>query len=253
MSASSSPSPFLTGMDATYGRMLAFNENMARDNWDWFKEHQRPYEEQVIDAQSALLPQQVALSSADMAAQYELLPYATAYGIEGFEAQRHLLPHQTQLTRSQLEAQQALLPFQTEYEANRLTSQNETLPYLHALGVERIEAQRHLMPYETQTKREQHDAVGQLRTDAAQGIDIDRRVGQAGADAQAIGDAQKRSSQRDLIRMGINPASGRYAGLQRDAEISTAGNKLGAMNQARWTGEEENWQRRVQAAQGFGL
>ena len=197
--------------------LSAANEKIQKESWDIFKDVQLPYEKDYVGFQRALLPAQYGLAqiTLDNAAQ--------------------------------------LAPLQHQYDMDTLQSKSTLLPYVTAYGVEKLESDRELLPYLTQTKIGQTQAIDQLREEAAKGIDIERRVGQAGADAQAIGDAQKAASQRDLTRMGINPASGRYAGMQRDAEISTAGNKLGAMNQARWNADTENWNRRTSVAQGFGL
>lgn len=60
-----------------------------------------------------------------------------------------------------------------------------------------------------------------------------RMVGQAGADAeQAIGQ-QTAAMGRNLARYGINPNSGRFAGISGDNAIRGAAIKTGAMNNAR--------------------
>ena len=212
-SLSPSGSSFLSGLSG----LSEQSEKIQGEMWDLYKSIQLPYERDYAEFHRALLPAQYGYERARI----------------GFEAD--MMPGRYGLEQASIAAKTQLLPYATAY------------------GIEKFEADRTLLPHQTKTRIGQMDAIAQLRAEAAKGIDIERRVGQAGADAQAISDAQKSASQRDLTRMGINPASGRYAGLQRDAEISTAGNKLGAMNQARWTAETEDWNRRAHVAQGFGI
>lgn len=62
---------------------------------------------------------------------------------------------------------------------------------------------------------------------------------QAAAAAEARGDvqssaaAQREASQRDAASMGLNPASGRFQGINRSSDMATALAAAGAQNQAR--------------------
>lgn len=63
----------------------------------------------------------------------------------------------------------------------------------------------------------------------------DKMAAEAKADVLASADQQRQASTRQLSAMGINPASGRFAGVNRAGETATALNAAGAQNQARNT------------------
>lgn len=63
----------------------------------------------------------------------------------------------------------------------------------------------------------------------------DKMAAEAKADVLASADQQRQASTRQLSSMGINPASGRFAGVNRAGETATALNAAGAQNQARNT------------------
>lgn len=63
----------------------------------------------------------------------------------------------------------------------------------------------------------------------------DKMAAEAKADVLASADQQRQASIRQLSAMGINPASGRFAGVNRAGETATALNAAGAQNQARNT------------------
>lgn len=60
-------------------------------------------------------------------------------------------------------------------------------------------------------------------------------AGQARADVQSAADTQRQITQRTAAAQGINPGSGRYAGVDRAAELTTAVQAAGAENKARDT------------------
>lgn len=76
-------------------------------------------------------------------------------------------------------------------------------------------------------------------------------VNRAGVDAQVLADNAVGTVQRGLSRMGVNPNSGRFAGLTQEASLSGAAMKAGAMNRARAAEREGEFGRVVQAA-GLG-
>lgn len=73
----------------------------------------------------------------------------------------------------------------------------------------------------------------------------------AGVDAQMATDNAMGAMSRNLSRMGINPASGRYAGLMTETALTGAANKAGAMNRARMAEREGEFGRLVTAS-GLG-
>lgn len=73
--------------------------------------------------------------------------------------------------------------------------------------------------------------------------------------ANAVGanfDRTRGMAERNMGRVGINPASGRWQGLMAGLARNEAANRAGAMTAARGTGRNENWARQMQAG-GLGL
>lgn len=67
----------------------------------------------------------------------------------------------------------------------------------------------------------------------------DMLAGEAKADVASSAAEQKASTERSQTAMGVNPNSGRFAGVDRAAETSTALAEAGAQNQARNTSRKE--------------
>ena len=59
------------------------------------------------------------------------------------------------------------------------------------------------------------------------------RAAEAAADVQSAAAAQRGAAQRSAAAMGIDPRSGRYAGIDRASELTTALGTAGARNNAR--------------------
>jgi len=83
-----------------------------------------------------------------------------------------------------------------------------------------------------------------LVREAMQGIPIQPTVDRAGQEVIQAFDKNVRMAQRDLARMGINPASPRFAALLGDFTTARAAAEAGARNEARNRAQAENWARR---------
>ena len=66
----------------------------------------------------------------------------------------------------------------------------------------------------------------------------------AAASAQAFGNVQA-SNQRAMGAMGVNPNSGRFAGINAQANLGLAAQRAGAMTGARQQAEQMGWARRM--------
>lgn len=67
---------------------------------------------------------------------------------------------------------------------------------------------------------------------------VQAEMGRAGATATQAGDAQRQAALRDLESFGVDPSSGRYAGLDTAERMQTAASAAGAQNQARVNTEQ---------------
>jgi hypothetical protein len=84
--------------------------------------------------------------------------------------------------------------------------------------------------------------MDQLWTESRQ-FSPEDNANRAAVDVNAAYDSSRGQMQRGLSRMGINPNSGRFAGLQQQWGIARAAALAGAMNRARAQGKEENFLR----------
>lgn len=85
--------------------------------------------------------------------------------------------------------------------------------------------------------------IPEFYNQALQGVDVNRRVGQATADTwQGIKGAQTNLNQNAAM-MGINPASGRFQSQMRNQSLDNARALGGARTAARDKAEEENFSR----------
>lgn len=67
-------------------------------------------------------------------------------------------------------------------------------------------------------------------------------------------DRERGMMRRDVARMGVNPASGRMAGMMESLARAEAAARAGAMTSARFAGQRENFQRALQASNlGMGI
>lgn len=66
----------------------------------------------------------------------------------------------------------------------------------------------------------------------------------AAASAQAFGNVQA-SNQRAMASMGVNPNSGRFAGINAQSNLGLAAQRAGAMTGARQQAEQMGWARRM--------
>ncbi len=79
-------------------------------------------------------------------------------------------------------------------------------------------------------------------------IDPEMMAGEAGMDQQMATSRGMEGMKRDLQRYGINPNSGRFAGLMQKATLQGAADRAGAQTRARMEGRDMNAARSIQMA-----
>ena len=93
-----------------------------------------------------------------------------------------------------------------------------------------------------------------LAEQAARGLNVEQFTGQAVADVQQSFDKAEEIATRNLQRFGVNPNTGRFAGLNRKIELARASSEAGAVTSTRRFIEEEDFRRRAAVANlGRGL
>lgn len=160
--------------------------------------------------------------------------YQKPYEIQQTEANTTLLPFETEAARQQtiLAGQQAqvgqdLLPLQTDAAKAKLQDQISTLGMMQPLKTNFFQQ-------------------------ASQGVDVQGRMGQAQADvAKGFQDAHEGTAMA-MSRMGVNPASGRFAGVASSQDAAKAAAVAGARTQARTAAEDENF-KRLSLGMQFGM
>ena len=146
-----------------------------------------------------------------------------AYEIEQVKANRAALPYESKLYTSGLKTASSLLPMQERLARSQIQNAMDMQP-------DRNAAERRYL------------------SDAAQGVDVNERVGQAQADVVNAWAGLDDARNREMARMGVNPDSGRYAGVYAEQQAKQAAQIADARNKARFAGEEESYQRRRDAA-----
>lgn len=81
---------------------------------------------------------------------------------------------------------------------------------------------------------------------------LSQYTNEAAGNVAAGYDRARGIGERNLSRLGINPASGRWQGLMANLARSEAAGTAGALTAARTAGRLDNWNRQTQAA-GLGL
>ena len=82
----------------------------------------------------------------------------------------------------------------------------------------------------------------------------DQLAGKAAADVEGQAAIQKQASAREMARMGVNPNSGRFRGMDAARGLQTAGMRAGAMTGARERAEQIGYARKLDVVgMGRGL
>ena len=157
-------------------------------------------------------------------------------------------------------------PYETlQTEANTRMLPYETESYMQQLvtSAQQSEAQRELLPWQTGAAQaqlaDQIDTIGQMQPvktnffqQAAQGKDVAGAMASAQADAAKGFEDAAAATARNMSRMGVNPNSGRFAGVNAEQDLAKAAAVAGARTQARTTTEDENF-RRLALGMQYGM
>ncbi len=128
------------------------------------------------------------------------------------------------------------------YEIAQAQANMEALPLETNLYKKQLTAATNLLPA-------QQAAAQKFLTASADGVDVNERMALAQADVANSWANQQAATERAAARMGVNPNSGRFQGMQAAQDISKAAQMAGARTQARVGAEQENFDRLTKAAQ----
>lgn len=127
------------------------------------------------------------------------------------------------------------------YEIAQTQANMQLLPLETNLYKSQLESAQKLLPQQTETAQK-------FLTASAQGVDVNERMALATADASNAWKGVADQTARANARMGVNPNSGRYQGIQAELGTQQAAQIAGARTQARVGAEAENYDRLTKAA-----
>jgi hypothetical protein len=135
--------------------------------------------------------------------------------------------------------------YQKPYEMQQIAANTELLPreteYSKASLDDKIQTLGMMQPVKTNFFQQ-----------AAEGKDVHGQMAMAQADvAKGFEDTQAATS-RAMGRAGVNPSSGRYAGVSASTDLAKAAAVAGARTQARTATEDENF-KRLSVGMQFGM
>lgn len=225
---------------------------------------QAALESRALEAQHQLLQPMLDVQLAQLASNYETMPYLHGYGIESIESARHLLPYQTRAQRSGAElahltneSKVRLLPYGEDATRTGMQLQTGTnemgmrlLPYNEDATRTGLELERDQNRMDRMLIPNRHFAQEKFYQEANQGVNPEEWAARSGIDVGAAYAGADAALRRDAARMGgVDPSSGRFASAQGGYGLNMARDLAAARTQGRRAGEDENWNRRVMAAQ----
>jgi hypothetical protein len=128
------------------------------------------------------------------------------------------------------------------YEIAQAKANLEVLPIEMDLYKQTLGSASQLLPAQTQASQK-------FLAQSINGVDVNERMGLAKADAASAWKNVSEQNARENARMGVNPNSGRFAGVQAALGTQQAAQTAGAVTQARVGAEQENYDRLLKAAQ----
>lgn len=131
------------------------------------------------------------------------------------------------------------------YEIAQSQANMELLPLETELYKQQMASAKELLPQQT-------EAAKQFLTASTQGVDINERMALATADASNAWKGVQDQTSRANARMGVNPNSGKFQGVQAALGTQQAAQLAGARTQARVGAEQENYDR-LKGAAGLNL
>lgn len=177
-----------------------------------------------------------------------------------------LMPLQENLQEEQIRADIGLLPLQKEAEAASLAASLRLTPlkaqaeeaYL-GLTPDRVQAEKAALGLQQTKIADTESAIKErapLRSaffkQAAEGIDVGRRMDQAQAEVQHTHDIGARDLRRNLAVAKVNPGDPAYANILRRNDLEKTKNIAAARSTARNSSEEEQF-KRLALASSYGV
>lgn len=206
-------------IDYEYNRRMAEiaerQQAMAEEYMDFWRDAYKPMEE------------------AQIAANVELMPLETEYAKAQLTDKLGILPEEEKLRRQEL-------AFQT----SELGRQDVTKGLEHQVMQADLATQLDLAPV-------RKEVASSFYEQALNGVNVRDRMNMAGADvARGFSEAEA-ANRREAMRMGLNPASGRFADQMRTTSLDRARGIGAARTTARREAEDERF-KRASAAMNFG-
>lgn len=127
-----------------------------------------------------------------------------------------------------------------EYEIEVARANSELLPYMS-------DATRNELQYQSEASKANAELMPEYYKAATEGVDVQRRMDEAGNEVRAQTKLGQESMRREMGRYGIDPGSSTFATAQNTAALETAKGVAGARTAAKTQAEQENFQRMGQA------
>ena len=132
------------------------------------------------------------------------------------------------------------------YEIAQARSNLELLPLETDTYKSVLESAKNLVPQQTA-------AAENFLSAASKGVDVNERMALATSDASNAWKDVSAQTARANARMGVNPNSGKFQGVQANLATQQASQLAGARTQARVSAEDENYKRLKDAASYSGV
>ena len=167
-------------------------------------------------------------------------------------------PDYTPLAQASKEAAQIQAGLGREQLAFAREQYDRSAPQLEAVANQQMQAQREQMDQARDYYNYQQDTYRPLERGLvadAQRFNTDayrnQLASQAAADTGTAFGQTQAMNQRSMASMGVNPNSGRFAGMQRGSSLALAANRANAMSSTRVQADQMGYARKLDAA-GLG-
>ena len=132
-----------------------------------------------------------------------------------------------------------------EYEGYNPDETTSEMEYLQNL----VDANQSLLGLQTGAQKKRLDLYGTYVDDINKGIDVNSRMNEAQASVQHGFKNANRAARMDIASYGLDPAAGRYAGINRENTMAEASTVAGARTAAKNYAEAEDFQRKTEGLQ----
>jgi hypothetical protein len=177
---------------------------------------------------------------------------------EQIAANRRLTPYETDLQIDTLQSQRNLVPIEAEARAKALSVQNaqgnaalQLLPHEVEARMAALGEQNYRMADSITHMKERAPVRTEFYHQAKEGVDAESWASRAAADASQAFMGSQGTMNRNAARMGVNPASGRFAGMQTSLAMDRSKAIGGAKTVARERADQESFSR-LNTAMGYG-